>query len=135
MNERLCIKEPVKLTSVADILNGAWFDLEDMKFSQDSRELIIRFRREAPHRVARLASVSSATGSGPELVLVIKDVLEYEVRDTEKVGIYDLNRLKYDAATNCIELRGGIPLLIRIRVSRFEVCLEQTGRTIQHLAR
>jgi len=102
-------EKPDQLAPLPDMLNGAWFNLEDLRFNQDTGELTIPSRGDAPRRVARVASLSRATGTGPELVLVIANVLAYDVKDKQSVGIYDLNSLIYNARTNCIQITGVSP--------------------------
>jgi hypothetical protein len=66
-----------------------------------------------------------------ECFLRIFHVKSYRINDTQKVGTYDFNVLKYDPREKCIVVLTGIPIDIRVCVEQFEVSVEVTDNVLE----
>jgi hypothetical protein len=51
----------------------------------------------------------------------IHEVESFDIRDTEKVGSYDVNEIRFDTSRGQITIATGIPLVFRIEVRRLRV--------------
>lgn len=54
-------------------------------------------------------------------VLEIRNVQEVTIRDTEKVGHYDINEITFDPARSTLLLTGGVPIEIVFSITRLEI--------------
>lgn len=79
-----------------------WLDLDEIEFDKPMGELRIALRTRA--------------SGPPEKILSILTVKEVVIKDTERVGWYDINTVRIDLMHNCIEIRCGVPLAIDVFV-------------------
>jgi hypothetical protein len=61
------------------------------------------------------------TATSEAALLQIHEVERFEVRDTEKVGSYDVNEIRFDSSLGQITITTGIPLDFRIKVRRLRL--------------
>ena len=60
--------------------------------------------------------------------LKISGVINYQIKDTEKVGIYDINYLSVNAKKGVISIVGCITIKMTLKViPEFEITLEPTA--------
>lgn len=100
------------VAEITGLVHDWWFDAGAVRHDRSRRTVTIG--------VARLQSGVQT----PALWIVVYDVEQYHLRESVNVGHYDLNELRYDAASRTLNIVTGIPLEFEIRVSRLDVRLE-----------
>jgi hypothetical protein len=56
--------------------------------------------------------------------LVVRSVTDWTFEDTERVGLYDFNWIRYQADARTIRFDTGIPIRIEAKVERIDVSVE-----------
>jgi hypothetical protein len=132
MAKLLKITDPHDLNAVHDVIHDCYFDVGDIAFDSSSAVLSFRFRRlvtRGKHGWKDFFSTSKMTPA-MECFLKIFHVNSYRINDTQNVGTYDFNVLKYNPREKCIAVLTGIPIDIRVFVERLEVSVEVTDNVI-----
>jgi hypothetical protein len=111
------------LSALSNAIHDQWFDLEQVVrrdrfveirlFVPDTKS-VSWFKRFGLGRMGRITMG----------VIRIEDVDELTLTDTERVGVYDINRLAYDPATAVVQVVTNIPLGFRLRVRSLSVTLD-----------
>ena len=104
-----------RTTQIGDLLNlvhDHWFNAESIALDKEHKTVAI-------HLEAKKADL--AKGSKAGIRLLIKNAESLTINDTEKVRDYDLNEIKFDAASSRVIITGGIPITIEIKVSSLNV--------------
>lgn len=111
----------VQAANQLDLINNAihdwWFDVDEIRFDREKATLTMRFVPEEVYRSSRRSSPRDRGKPSKQMYLVARNVLEFRVKDTEKVRFYDLNVLKYDPAKKSLRFSTGVPIEIEARVS------------------
>jgi hypothetical protein len=92
------------LTAITDAIHDEWFDIDSIRYDPASATLGVRFQSSKPPKVLEIRRVSS-----------------YELVDTEKIGLYDVNRVSCDSSEQTLAIETNIPLGFSIRVSAIDV--------------
>lgn len=103
------------VTQLGDLLNlvhDRWFNVERVVLDKGHKAVAI-------HLEAKKADL--AKGSKAGIRLLVKNAESLNINDTEKVRDYDLNEIKFDAASSRVIITGGIPITIEIKVSSLHV--------------
>jgi hypothetical protein len=87
-----------------DQLHDLWLDVEAIDWDRQAQRVRIPFAERSEKLVAR----------NYEKWLVIESAQTLVIRDTEKVGFYDLNRISFK--DGLLTLECGVPLKIEIGV-------------------
>lgn len=108
------MKPPLILTDrtgLLDLVHDSWFDLADVKFDQERKEVVFRLgpAKKGPYNYR---------------LIKITDALRFEVRDEANIQIYDFCDLQVDASFSSIRITSGFPLEIRITVGdKSQICV------------
>ena len=117
--------EPHQVAAVNEAIHDYWFDVDRITFDASASTLSLPFPRPPAGAVDKHVFVSRKHDEGNvESVLRIKRVRRWRIEDTNKVGYYDFNELRYDPGKKVIRITTGIPILIEIEVERLEVAVE-----------
>lgn len=109
-----------ELNNINDVIHDHWFDIEDVHFDRGRGRLRIRFEAPQPN----LENRSDRKPNPPSpLSLVIDGVGDVKLIETEHVGRYDFNVLRYDAEEGALTVDTGIPLKFQLNVSRLDVSI------------
>jgi hypothetical protein len=137
MAKFLRITDPRDLDTVHDIIHDCYFDVADIVFDSPAGLLSFKFRKliTRGRHGWKDFFFTSRTLPAVECFLRFSDVELYQIDDTEKVGSYDFNVLKYDPREKCISVLTGIPIKIKIRVKRFDVSVEVTDNAFEPIQR
>ncbi len=110
------------LDEITDAIHDRWFDVEQIDFDRDARILRVFFSDDAePSLVRSLLSKPHADKKARPRVLEIHNVDSYRIQDTERVGAYDFNKLRYAPGTGTVSVETGVPLEMVVTVSDLEV--------------
>jgi hypothetical protein len=133
MAKFLKITDPHDLDAVHDIIHDCYFDVGDIALDSSASVLSFRFRRLVTRGRHGWKDFFSTSRMSPaiECFLRIFHVKSYRINDTQKVGTYDFNVLKYDPREKCIVVLTGIPIDIRVCVEQFEVSVEVTDNVLE----
>lgn len=117
MTTNINITDFDNINTILDTLHDQWFDAEKIALDRTTKILKIPFYDKSNPQEAEAAI----------LWLVIKHVESYAIEDSEKVGLYDLNEIKYNPTQKSISLTTGIPFGFTVQVDQFELILETEG--------
>ena len=134
MSRIIKIRDPSDLIKAVDIIHDCWFDKEDVSFNEESSILSIKFEKENLEKkevVRKILFFKKNRIPTIECYLNIHHVKSYDILDTENVGKYDFNELKYNPSFGKIVITTGIPLGFEITVDKFEVSIEETDKIIE----
>lgn len=94
-------------TGLLDLIHDRWFDLDKMRFDLERCEvtLFLGERSKGPYN---------------DKILKIIGVLSVEVKDEEKIGVYDICGLEIDSSGSTIRIVS--PANLEIRLSLKEEC-------------
>jgi hypothetical protein len=101
------------------LVHDHWFNVEQIIFDKERKTVALHLERKKANLVK---------GSKEGIQLLIKNAEALTINDTEKVRDYDLNEIKFDAASSRVIITGGIPITIEIKVGQLE--LEAVSNTV-----
>ena len=95
-----------------DEVHDRFFDIDKIEFKKNKSEIKLHL---------------SENIKGPfDRILTIKGVKNFTYDDTEKIGIYDINKIVIDQKNLCITIISGFPLRIIFFVDeQFEISIEE----------
>lgn len=115
MKSKISATSPEELHRVVDALHDTWFDLDGLDFNREQGRVTLQFWKSPRH-----------AGHGkPDAECVISGVREVAVKDTERVGLYDLNEITYQAGA--LRIKTGVPLDMTLLVERVDVVVGPAG--------
>ena len=102
MFHSIIIQEPRELNYIHELIHDQWFNVDQVTFHKETSKLLIKLaERNGKRRRGNLSriinSLSRKSKSAVcERNLTIHYVNDYHIKDSEKVGLYDINQIKYD---------------------------------------
>ncbi len=108
----MIITEGKQLPKLLDLVHDYWFNVEQLALDPETRSVVLRLE---PSHSALIQGSSSGFG------VVIMNVDELTIKDTEKVRDYDINEITFDPTERTLVLTGGVPIEIAFRVSALEI--------------
>ncbi len=125
MGPLLHIDSPQFIEAINDIIHDCWFNTEDITFDASASRLDVPFEWQHPETDARYAFRKTGVTTPPvRSFLRIDHVLKYLLQESENIGRYDFDRLRYDSVRGQITVLTNIPLRFEIHVAAFEVTIE-----------
>ena len=106
----ITITSPRHLQDLINLVHDLWFDVDQIEFDREQKILSFQIQIKGGGEICRR--------------LRIRHVLDVKVNDTEKVGQYDINEVRFDAATKTITITGGVPIEIKVFVDAFELQID-----------
>ena len=134
MGNRVVIDDPNQMSTILDLIHDCWFDVNTITYEPEALTLSLWFGREMPDRsrvIEKRFLLKKKEVPVAECFLKIRHVTDYSIRDTEQVGVYDLNEIEYDPNLKRIRITTGVPLDIQMTVERFEIEVEETDNIIE----
>jgi hypothetical protein len=122
MADELRVRDESGLPEVVNRIHDFWFDLQRIHFDETAGVLRIDLLDEDHYRVLRSKPVQDARA---DLTLRLAHVESVDIRDTERVGFYDVNSITYDPNAKKVTISTGIPLEFHIRVSALDLELRR----------
>jgi len=101
-----------QLGDLLNLVHDRWFDVERVALDKERKTVAMDLE-------AKKANV--AKGSKDGIRLLIKNAEALTINDTEKVRDYDLNEIKFDAASGRLIITGGIPITIEVKVTALNI--------------
>jgi hypothetical protein len=102
------------LDRLSETIHDCWFDLNEVVYP----EITGRFQVHLAQSRRRLRSRPDEA-----MVLIIEQVLGYEVSDSAKIRYYDIKDVTYEEPSQRVILRGCSPITLRIRVRHLDIRL------------
>lgn len=122
-------RKPEDLAAVNDVIHDCWFDKDDVRMDLETATLTIRFIRPSPERgksVGGRGLLKEREIPHLESFLRVHHVRDWILEDTEGVGFYDFNEVRFDPQEHRIEITTGVPLKIAILVEQLDLEAEVT---------
>ena len=94
--------------TIADMVHDRFFDVDSIRWNKDKQYLEFSYFKD---------DYIKAVGGK----ITFEHVIDVELVDTEKIGYYDLNSIKWHEKENKIELVTNIPLTFEITATEFEM--------------
>jgi len=116
----MTVTDPRQLTTFVDLVHDWWFDLGTLVFDQARKTVTLRVHRN------RSALANPRLGG---IDLDVRNVNELIIKDTERVGYYDINEIVFNAGEGTILLTGGIPIELIFRVSALDIRASALGES------
>jgi len=123
MIELLRVTREDDLSSLNDFVHDSWFDLGKIKLDYNSAILDIEFTREMFEERIPVSGWLVKKIEIPVFTcyLRFRNVINHEIIDTEKIGLYDFNLIEYDNSTKVVSVNTGIPLSFQILVRTLDI--------------
>jgi hypothetical protein len=132
VSEIILARRPEDLDTVIHVLHDCWFDKDEIRFDPATAILTFRFTKPGTRKPAGRRRLLLKRIEVPyfESFLRIHRVQSWTVEDTEQVGIYDFNEIRFDSETKRIEITTGVPLSIVVQVEHLELEVEVTQTVV-----
>jgi hypothetical protein len=98
----LTIKNENDVNTVSAILHDAWFDAGKIKLDATKEIASILFAYNQKTLQKEICDV----------ILIIENVKNYELNDTEQIGFYDLNKIEWNQDKQSLKFVCNIPLYL-----------------------
>lgn len=108
----MTISDPNQLQKLIDIVHDLWFNVESLDLCESNGSLTIELE---PRKV------DLSNPSKNHVQMVIKQVEDITIKDTEKVRDYDINKINFDPSHRKVVITCGIPLTVELTVNRLEI--------------
>lgn len=123
-----------ELRRINEIIHDYWFDLDDVTFDEATSMLEIRFSRPSVRTdspASRWWLLRRVEVPYVESFLRIHHVRSWALQDTERIGSYDFNELRFDEGKQRIQITTGVPLSLAVDVARLEVSVLVTDHVVR----
>ena len=128
VRETLTCKNYSCLDSINDVIHDSWFDVNDINYDRHKGEVVFYFeikeRSLASSAAIKKSVLNKYIDSITPAMLLFKNVEEFTIVDSERVGLYDFNRILGDSSARLLIVETGIPITINIKVSDMDVRIE-----------
>ena len=112
----MVVLHPSELSALVDLVHDLWFDVDQLeRHPSCGAATIPLYERPDDLRQKR----------PPILTLVIKHVHSAVVKDSEHVGYYDIDQIRFDPVANVLTISGCIPLVVQFRVAKLHIELHE----------
>lgn len=135
----LRVTAPERIDEISGLLHDWFFDLDDIDFSREQRELLVPFRRWNESQAERVSArgwmrrlVGGTVWEAPwyRWRLVIRGATSYRIVDDAKIGGADFGGVAYDAAEGTLQILGNIPVRIEVDVETVDVLVQETSEVL-----
>lgn len=108
----MTITNTSQLKDLLDSVHDYWFDADRIALNKKTNTVLIYLEKKR---------VNLAGDYKNGIQLIFKNVVVLTVNDTEKVRDYDLNEIRFDAASSRLIITGGIPIVIEMTVTSLNI--------------
>lgn len=133
MGVEIRITNRPELGRINEVIHDHWFDLDDVAFDEATSTLQIQFSRprlEAGKAASGWSLLRRVEVPYVESFLRIHHVRNWTLNDTQQVGSYDFNELRFDEAKQRIRVATAIPLELYADIEAFEVSVAVTDKVV-----
>lgn len=130
----IMISESTQLRNICGIINGQWFNKDNIVFNEYEKYLLIKFKRGIYENKRVIKNRIVMKKIDVPLVLSelkINFVQSYTIKDKADIGIYDFDEIKYNEKEGIIIITSGFPLVITIKVYKLGVELKDVENIIE----
>jgi hypothetical protein len=121
MDNPILVDGPEQLARLTDTIHDCWFDVENVRLKGDVLEIPFQYERSSfGHLLSSNDYASRRRG-----LLRVSDVESFDIRDTEGIGSYNFDEVRFDPQTQQIMITAGIPLEFRVKVRRVHITCER----------
>jgi hypothetical protein len=106
------ISNPSQLRELIDVVHDLWFNVESLVLCEADKSLTI----ELEPRKSDLSWPSKK-----RVRMIIRQVKDMVIKDTEKVRDYDIDEINFDPSRGKLAITCGIPLVVELTVDRLEI--------------
>jgi hypothetical protein len=134
MGAEVRIMKGSDLSRINEVIHDYWFDLDDVTFDEAASMLVIRFSRPLVKTDAPASGWSllrRVEVPYVESFLRLHHVRGWALEDTERIGSYDFNELRFDEGKQRIQITTGVPLNLSADVERLEVSVLVTDNVVK----
>lgn len=125
---RVTARSASELAPVNQFIHDEWFDVDEIVFDEGAGVVTIPFTRPAQeqqgHRIGRVGRLYQVEVDKCESYLRIYHVRHWSVEDSQLVGRYDFNEVKYDPESKIVRITTGVPIVLLAEVGELEVSVE-----------
>jgi hypothetical protein len=108
----MTITSATQLGDLLNLVHDHWFNVEHVVFNKEQKTVTLHLERKKTNLV---------NGSKDGIKLLVKNAEALTINDTEKVRDYDVNEVKFDAASGRVIITGGIPVTIEVKVTALNI--------------
>ncbi|GAB6188007.1 hypothetical protein [Thermopirellula anaerolimosa] len=108
----MLVSDPGQLGTLVDAVHDVWFDVDALKGRFSGGVVTIPLYEH----VAALSRKRA-----PIATLVVRHVDSLAVEDTEHVGYYDIDEIRFDPVSKILTIIGCIPIVVRLHVGKLHV--------------
>ena len=113
-----------QLRMINDLIHDKWFDVDDVEHDESRRRVkVIVLDVFASSSISRAFRDTGLSEKGTRGTLIIDHCRALRIDDTEEIGRYDINRLRYEAAGGTLTLETNTPLGFQLDVDALDVSL------------
>lgn len=123
-----------ELGIITDFVHDCWFDLDSVKHDQNLGTITVTFKKLIVIPQTRLNKWSFFKRRKTierYFNLEVAHTKEYEINDTEKVGMYDFIEVKYNKDEKEVVILTGIPLDFHVRVEQFKISINSLPEALE----
>lgn len=138
MSTDLTITDASQLVLINRIIHDRWFDVGEVRFHGASRTLVVEFLRprlEPSLSGRRRSLIHDNERPLVESFLQIRHVAEWVLTESQYIGSYDFNELRFDPVKMVVEIATGIPLAFYAQVTELEVSVMVTDKVVKEKRR
>lgn len=131
---KIRVTKSSQLGRINAVIHDYWFDLDDVTFNEAKSTLQIRFVRPWPEAEAespRWSLFRRVNVPYVESFLRVHHVRSWILEDTQRIGSYDFNELRFDEAKKRIRVSTGVPLGLYADIERLEVSVVVTDNIVE----
>lgn len=124
-----------QIEGILNFVHDRTFQLDEVSFDRERGILAIPLTVIVEHKLKERRTLFLKTWRCPvvKAILRITRVLDMEVVDEAKIGGGGINTISSER--DCIAIKCGVPLEIRVRVSAFDVELEISDTVVEEVKR
>jgi hypothetical protein len=111
-----------ELDAINKRIHDRWFNVEDVTFDANNHTLRMPFTK------SRSPTKQSGTSPAGQGYLEIANVEGYTLKETQNVGRYDFNELKFSDAVHKVTITTGIPLRFEVIVRDLDIRVGDSNR-------
>ena len=119
--KRLKVETPEHFNDLNDLIHDEWFDVDQIKFDQKNKKVILPYRRKFHAGPAKtIRNMLIYTIKEKDVIrseLRIHNVIDYKISDPEQLGRYTFNVAEYDSSDSKLVIYGVPNLKIHFIVS------------------
>ena len=137
MPREIQARTPEQLVEVTGVIHDHFFCVDRIMFDQAAGLVTIPFLlplEEQSRRAKNLWLLEKVIVPRVESAMLIYEATGYRLVDTEQVGCYDFNELRYDQERGMIVILTGIPLALEVDVTDVHVVVRIGEKTVDEVS-